>query len=107
MRANIYIRQEHEKRWANKVKKKDASAWVNAKLDEESMMESQVAQATPRELVEEVFEVKPGNARVIKNPEDVTKILKKTVGASGICKTHGVPLDNRGKCLVKGCKYGK
>lgn len=25
----------------------------------------------------------------------------------GICKFHAVPLDSRGKCLQKGCKYAK
>lgn len=25
--------------------------------------------------------------------------------AQGVCKIHGTPLDRRGKCLQKGCKY--
>lgn len=25
--------------------------------------------------------------------------------SNGICKIHGTPLDSRGKCLQKGCKY--
>lgn len=25
---------------------------------------------------------------------------------NGICKTHGTPLDLRGRCMQKGCKYG-
>lgn len=25
--------------------------------------------------------------------------------ANGVCKVHGLPLDDRGKCLQKGCKY--
>ena len=25
--------------------------------------------------------------------------------ANGLCKIHQTPLDNRGKCLQKGCKY--
>lgn len=25
--------------------------------------------------------------------------------SNGICKIHSIPLDNRGKCLQKGCKY--
>lgn len=24
---------------------------------------------------------------------------------NGLCKDHGTPLDSRGKCLQKGCKY--
>ena len=28
-----------------------------------------------------------------------------TRGAKGLCKIHGNPLDSRGRCLTKGCKY--
>lgn len=26
-------------------------------------------------------------------------------GNNGMCKVHGLPLDSRGRCLQKGCKY--
>jgi hypothetical protein len=25
----------------------------------------------------------------------------------GVCKIHGLPLDSRGRCMQKGCKYGE
>ena len=36
------------------------------------------------------FEIKPSKER----------------DSKGLCKIHGTPLDDRGKCLVKGCKNG-
>lgn len=30
---------------------------------------------------------------------------KNAKAAHGICKIHGTPLDTRGRCLQKGCKY--
>ena len=30
--------------------------------------------------------------------------LKETIGVK-LCKVHGLPLDGRGRCLQKGCKY--
>lgn len=29
-----------------------------------------------------------------------------TRGLNGLCKVHGTPLDDTGRCLVKGCKNG-
>lgn len=26
---------------------------------------------------------------------------------NGLCKAHGTPLDDRGRCMQKGCKYAK
>lgn len=31
--------------------------------------------------------------------------LPKSKFLNGVCKIHDVPLDSRGKCLQKGCKY--
>lgn len=45
-------------------------------------------------------------------PPGITKIpgggevaVSKSRITNGICKLHGTPLDSRGKCLQKGCKY--
>lgn len=54
--------------------------------------------------------------RVIKSPKDAEKAVrfkptrhitrpKLHQGIAGLCKIHGTPLDDRGKCLQKGCKY--
>lgn len=48
----------------------------------------------------------------IKTPKDAERILGqidtkiKLQSAVKLCKIHGTPLDDRGFCLVKGCKYG-
>lgn len=46
----------------------------------------------------------------INAPEEVVKIAKSLNlsphrDSNGLCKVHGIPLDSRGKCLQKGCKY--
>lgn len=39
----------------------------------------------------------------------VTKVVKKIAPdvrfQNGVCKIHGLPLDDRGRCMQKGCKY--
>lgn len=47
---------------------------------------------------------------IINAPEEVVEIAKTLNlspdrGSNGICKVHHTPLDNRGKCLQKGCRY--
>lgn len=43
--------------------------------------------------------------------KDIERVIEMTLipaqqrGAKGVCKIHGIPLDDRGKCLQKGCKY--
>lgn len=56
--------------------------------------------------------------KIIKSPKDAEKAVNKELVARGLenstmadntlklCKIHGTPLDDRGKCLQKGCKYG-
>lgn len=52
--------------------------------------------------------------KLINTPEDVQDIIPELIPpvakninrySNGLCKIHGTPLDNRGKCLQKGCKY--
>lgn len=50
-------------------------------------------------------------ARVAEQTRDAGGVIKNapatpTRGSNGLCKVHGTPLDDRGKCLVKGCKHG-
>ena len=35
----------------------------------------------------------------------LTEIVSPERKANGMCKIHGTPLDGRGRCLQKGCKY--
>ena len=51
--------------------------------------------------------------KVIKTPKDAVEASTriglshpdKSTGFTGLCRDHGTPLDYRGKCLQKGCKY--
>lgn len=47
-----------------------------------------------------------GVAKVIKTPKDAETVLDQfKTFSKGVCKIHGIPLDSRGKCLQKGCKF--
>lgn len=38
-------------------------------------------------------------------PTQIPSVFSTKKISNGLCKVHGVPLDSRGKCLQKGCKY--
>jgi hypothetical protein len=87
MQTTIFIRKRNEERWQSIT---DKSAWVNAYLEK----------SPPNSIVEK------------KGLEPVEKPLKETAFqalkerfSNGMCKIHELPLDGRGKCLQKGCKY--
>lgn len=42
---------------------------------------------------------------VFSKPEIVENIPRSSRFDGPLCKIHGLPLDNNGKCLQKGCKY--
>lgn len=49
-------------------------------------------------------------SKVLKTPKDAEKAVGNLTISAGfepvkLCKIHGTPLDSRGKCLQKGCKY--
>lgn len=81
MRVNVYIRKEHEETW-DKIENK--SEWVNDRLEAESPAGVKLS-----------TKIHPGSNLVVTN----------TRSAYGFCKAHATPLDSRGKCLQKGCKY--
>jgi len=45
----------------------------------------------------------PTKNNVFKELQDKLDVRQRFEGA--VCKVHGTPLDDRGKCLMKGCKY--
>lgn len=54
---------------------------------------------------EVIITPKDAEKAVIGSPGEALLAYEK--GYKGkLCKIHGTPLDDRGKCLVKGCKYG-
>ncbi len=60
--------------------------------------------AEPMETDKKVIKTKKDAEEVI--PEIVPPVAKNISRQSnGLCKIHGTPLDGRGKCLQKGCKY--
>lgn len=100
--VTVYIREEDLVRWKAVQKKSEfihnaLNGAVIGPLDSNSDIASQVSTA----------------ARIIKSTTDAEKAtlnqLARDVAPNYIkqklCKIHGTPLDDRGRCLVKGCKY--
>jgi hypothetical protein len=122
MRANIYIRKENECVWASITDKSD---YVNKFLDaiRKDAAEPRLPDGSKGFVIE--FKKKsgakatspfmenlvtPDEARDIAKASDkeILGIIKPHGTLSqvvGLCKVHGIPLDSRGRCMQKGCKY--
>lgn len=70
-------------------------------------------QADPRGIDKVLAKQKKG---IIKSPKDAEKAvtpemvgelpaIKRILEKNKLCKIHGTPLDDRGRCMQKGCKY--
>jgi hypothetical protein len=61
----------------------------------------------PMEIKERILAARKATPeKVISRAAEVYKELTKSNRFEGpLCKIHGTPLDARGKCLQKGCKY--
>lgn len=94
MRVNIYIRKEDEEAWANIP---DKPQWIHDGLNKELLLEGKWLNI--KEL------------KVVNTPAEIDPILIPQVAknidrySNGLCKIHSTPLDSRGKCLQKGCRY--
>jgi hypothetical protein len=116
MQATIYIRKENQARW-DEIK--DKSAWVNAYLEKsppnsrvlaeglEPVSTPIIPKTTPVTKAADVLIGNMEKAMAEFAPE--TKDAKTNDYMSRLkiptCKVHGSPLDDRGRCLQKGCKY--
>jgi len=100
MRVNIYIRKNNEELWDSI---KDKSGFVNGLLVKEKLGDK-VGHETIGKAQDEVKAKMQSGA--INTLDDVRQAVAKIVSTSAkLCKIHGTPLDSRGKCLQKGCKY--
>lgn len=97
-RKNIYIRVEDESKWEGLLNK---SEFIHNALQPFGTLKEA---GTPVEL--EVTGL-PDLLTKPKGKHKLPKGLVVPVGRlqNGVCKVHGTPLDSRGKCLQKGCKY--
>lgn len=48
---------------------------------------------------------RPKTINAPKEVVDIARGLNLKKDRNGLCKIHGIPLDGRGRCLQKGCKY--
>lgn len=115
-RVNIFIRKEDWDRW-NAIP--DVPQWIHNGLIGKSVADKEVKQVRVKtaKVVTAVTMPVPGKARqVIKTPAEAQEAVSIVANLKNDseqikdksyqnCKIHGTPLDVRGKCLQKGCKY--
>jgi hypothetical protein len=89
MRVNVYIRKENEKKW---LKIADKSAWVNGLLNPSENPRPDLPTLTIKAMGRDVDIIHPDTIAIMAS----NKVT---------CKIHGIPLDDRGRCMQKGCKY--
>lgn len=125
--ANIWIRRQNQGRW-DAID--DKSAWVNAMLKESApsrstMLAGNEAPYPASDIFKKESVGKDDRDYPVIKPlahpwepvdEDTTLKAVKELhrqqnnprfsGAIASCKIHGIPLDARGRCMQKGCRYG-
>lgn len=63
---------------------------------------SELKHATQEEFRDSL---KPKTIIAPKEVVEIARGLNLKKDRNGLCKIHGIPLDGRGRCLQKGCKY--
>lgn len=108
--VTVYVRRKDLKKWKAIEKKAEfihnaldiADKYKALEPEEKIAVKEHIKVLIPPKPKKEK-KVKP---KVIKTPQEAevaTASIK--LPTINLCKIHGVPLDNRGKCLQKGCKY--
>lgn len=116
MNMNIYISQGNEKR-LRALSDKTMSGLVNELLEKYfgGELKTENIKENPDGTISAEDPSKPSSfvSGVIKTSQQAKEAALKKVGEAtdtvkkqpGLCPIHGSPLDSRGKCLQKGCKY--
>jgi len=90
MRVNIYIRKDDEQQWTGITNKPQ---WIHERLTADLDKPWVVEQLDPEVRIKAMMEL----SKQQNNP--------RFTGAIKSCKVHGIPLDDRKRCMQKGCKY--
>jgi hypothetical protein len=88
-RVNVYIRNEDYKSWESI---KDKPTFLHNAI----------------ELKDRYLELSTADKQELKIKLENIPVEMNTPARrldNGLCKVHGLPLDARGRCLQKGCKY--
>lgn len=108
MNITTYIRKEDEHLWRLIVNK---SQWMHEQLNRlapDPGMQRNARMATPAERVAGLGESVELPSTPITRPPipDIPGLTTANkIKSNGTCKVHGLPLDSRGRCMQKGCKY--
>lgn len=96
-RVNIYIRNRDYKAWESIG---DKPAFIHTSVINYGLQDEEAPQAV-KDIAEADLAKQPEPASVYTH---IVK-TKSSEPNAALCKTHGTNLDDRGKCLIKGCKY--
>lgn len=95
-RVTIFIRNSDHRKW---LAIPDKPIWLHERIQEKKNVV----------IVTSNKNIKKGQPVVAKDvkgkPDGKTRLASKGAGKESLCPQHGIPLDNRGRCLQKGCKY--
>lgn len=115
MNMNIYITKDNEEHL--RTVKPSMSGYINGLIELDRGVKPFIRDEHTHEHVQNIKKNvdgtlsvkdsnKPFRSQIIKTPADALDRVKGVFGeAKELCKVHGTPLDARGKCLQKGCKY--
>lgn len=100
MQYNIYFRKEN---WDKFQAEENKSELINKLLSNHytGLKVGDRLDSTPPLQVVKIDKTEPVKLQTFNK-------LKQTLGVkvdAKLCKIHGLPLDDRGRCLQKGCKY--
>lgn len=105
VQRTVYFRKEDVAKWDDVPNK---AAWLHEHLN----MGTETSAATPA-TIDTLVQTNKDRKRW--TPEDEQRLKDTNVPElpkpaperlqNGLCKIHDIPLDSRGKCLQRGCKY--
>lgn len=104
MQCTIYIRKDNQERWKSIT---DKSAWVNAYLEKSPPNSVVISKNLEPESLSTGGAVSGRVFTGTRLIDPYPKEKQDTMYKLSVCKIHETPLTEFGKCLQKGCKYGK
>lgn len=105
MLVSVYIRKEDEEVWRKLPKKTQA---IHDMLHGQKLSGIKIHETVPVDILKQGAGGRyNGDTPIVEVDPILVPPVAKNIDrySNGVCKIHGTPLDGRGKCLMKGCKY--
>lgn len=116
IQITAYLRDEADKAKWDAIPRGKKAEWLHIALNEPydvGYVHGALATSTNAKkgigVVDTLLERERGIIKTLKQAKsagfEVAQATDTVKGKSGTCPIHKIPLDDRGKCLQKGCKY--